>query len=287
MAILLQKAPFLWTLHTTESVSSNENITAFHFRNRQVFSNFVLIDLSFLFCNFAEEIGFVIEIALYIYQVKLEWTFFTTNLLQFSLLFVSVMAMMFCNICVMLMCHSIFYVGTNGFIEMLICNIRLWQLKKTIKNYYRHNYPSILYVMIAYRKTILYAIEVNSLYGEAFLVFVVINFPTSAILVMNIIMGLGHRLFRLGIVFTASSQAMHMFIMHCIIAHQNTEMNSYSKQILTSTFSRQFRIRTKIHLNLFIQTFYTRKMYGITYGKFGLISLLKFLKVSNSILIQI
>ena len=210
-----------------------------------------------------------------------EWAFFTTSWLNFSLMFVSVMAMLLCNICVMLMCHSICYIGTSGFVETMICNIRLWQLKQTIASFGKNSYPSILYVMYAYRKTIQYSLEVNPLFGEAFMVYVVINFPTNAMLVMNIIMGVGDQLFRLGILIVAVSQTLQIFLIHYLIANQNIEMNSYSKKIFSLSFHRQFRKPTSIRLNLFIQAFYTNKMYGITYGKFGLISLSTFSKVIN------
>ena len=217
---------------------------------------------------------------------KLLWKyreFFTSNWINMSLLMISIIGSLEFYIATFLMGHSLIYICLNAFSEVMIWKVRLWQVDYTIDSFLKSQNPSISYVMFIYKKTIQYIFNINPIYGEAFLVYLVINLPISALFAMDLILGVGSLIFRVISTTLLISQFLVIFIIHFLIANRNSQLSHQSRRILILPFHHKFSPSIKNRLNLFIQTFHSNAKYGITYGRFGLITLFAFSKVFQSI----
>ena len=219
-------------------------------------------------------------------NVNLLWkylSFFTSNWINISLLLVSILESILYFITTFLVAHIFNHVGWNSFTELMIWKIRLWQVEYTINSFIKHHHPPISYVMFIYKRTLQYVFNINPLYGEVFIVYLATNFPINVLFVMDLIFGVGGELFRLIATFVIISQILIIFLFHFLTANRNSQLNSQSKQILKLPFHHKFNSNNKFRLNLFIQTFHSKRKYGITYGRFGLITLFAFSKVCHTI----
>ena len=210
-------------------------------------------------------------------------SFFTSNFFNLPLLMISILASILYHITTFLIVHSFVFVCLNAFAEVMIWKIRLWQVEYTIDSFLKRQYPPITYVMFIYKKTMQYIFDINPIYGEVFIVYLATNLPISALFVIDIILGVGGLFFRVIVTFMIISQILDIFLIHFLIANRNSQLNFHSKQIQSLPFHYNFNPNIKFRLNLFIQTFHTKKKYGITYGRFGLITLFAFSKVCHTI----
>ena len=211
-------------------------------------------------------------------------TFFASSLINISLLMISILGTILYHITTFLIAHSFIHIGWNAFTEVVIWKVRLWQVEYTIDSFLKRQYPPITYVMFIYKKTIQYIFDINPIYGETFLVYLVINLPINALFVMNLILGVGSLFFRVTSTLVILSQILAIFLIHFLTANRNSQLNLQIKQIQNLPFHYNFNPNIKFRLNLFIQAFHSKRKYGITYGRFGLITLFAFSKVCHTIL---
>ena len=209
--------------------------------------------------------------------------FFTSNWINMSLLMISILASLLFYITTFLMVHSFIYICLNGFTEVVIWKVRLWQVEYTIDSFLKRQYPPITYVMFIYKKTIQYIFNINPIYGEVFLVYLITNLPVNALFVMDLILGVGSLFFRVIAAIVINTQILVIFLIHILIANRNSQLNFQSKLILKLPFHYRFYPNIKFRLNLFIQAFHSKRKYGITYGRFGLVTLFAFSKVCHPI----
>ena len=200
--------------------------------------------------------------------------------LTLALLPVSIIATAIALFSFVLFVHSFSIMFLSGLIETLIWRISLWQVGYTIEELGKLSIAPLVFIMVSYRKTIQYILEINPLYGEVFLVYSVVNFPINSVIVMNILYGNPNTLYLIMSSLITFTQVAVMFLFHFLIAINNAQMHQHSKDIFKLSFRHNPDTKTNVRLNLFIQTFYTEKCYGITYWKFGLVSFSAFGKVS-------
>ncbi|KAJ6224499.1 hypothetical protein RDWZM_003044 [Blomia tropicalis] len=74
-------------------------------------------------------------------------------------------------------------------------------------------------------------------------------------------------------------QLLVIFVVHGAIAKTNTEIGLAAKQfLLINQYIRSPNLRFKIHNSLFLERYYVKRKYGLTYYKFGLVTKLTFVK---------
>lgn len=134
-----------------------------------------------------------------------------------------------------------------------------------------------------YIRTLIFILKVNRYYRDIFLMFLLANFPANVMVVIKLLGEFNIITFLVLLIFF-SEQAGAIILLHLAIATFNAQHNNTCKQMISQFVPYHNRVpsRYNFKLNMFIQAYYTKKKYGITYGRFGLISLLTFTKVNFS-----
>ncbi|KAI2801370.1 hypothetical protein BLOT_010920 [Blomia tropicalis] len=119
----------------------------------------------------------------------------------------------------------------------------------------------------------------NRMAGELIFVLFTVNGPINCYLVCNLLAYppiLATAMFAWAITVL---QLLIIFLGHLAIAKTNKEIVRTAKQfLLANRFIKYSNIRIRIRSSLFSQRYYTRKNYGLTYYKFGLVTKFTFVK---------
>lgn len=182
----------------------------------------------------------------------------------------------------MMICiHCYSQVGCISLTEILIWQIKLWQLCTSIRHFQPgHRYLRIRRLITHYRKIQHYISMINPFGGKIFLAFLAINVPINCYFILNVILQVGDR-YSLAIQSIMAMQQLHnIMVVHYMIAQNNQKLVALGKQMMAIPFHFKLTRTSRFKLNLFIETTYTKKRHGITYWKFGLVSLKSFVQVS-------
>lgn len=175
----------------------------------------------------------------------------------------------------------------NIILSLMVWRIQLWQLEQRIMACLakrRASLARIHKITLMSRKILLYIAQINPLMGETFFLFLLFNYPSNCFLAVELALNKQSNLYYQIIMVTiAIHQLTGIILIHYLLAHFNCRMASLNQKIsyLAARAHRSTRVGRNLGLNLFLQTTVTRSRYGITYGKFSLISHLSFLKVSH------
>lgn len=177
--------------------------------------------------------------------------------------------------------QSYILLGVMGFIFILVWKIKLFQVNR-ILNSTMCLPKKLLFFRWLYIKNIVHCLINHVFFGEMFLATVVINYPLNLAIVMHLILHESIFSFKILMTLVMGEQVLSIVGVHIASAFFNGKQLIAAKDMMTMfiTTKHRFRTQTKIKQNLFVETFYTKKEYGMTYGKFGLISMFSFLKVT-------
>ena len=121
----------------------------------------------------------------------------------------------------------------------------------------------------------------NPLFGQSLFVYIAISVPINAKIVVDLIyLDTNNFYTALGVIVSAS-QFLILFLIHFLVAKLNAELNKIAKMTLPILFIKKMPLLTDIKLNIFVQKYHTKQKYGVTYWKFGLISMASFIKVKQ------
>lgn len=121
--------------------------------------------------------------------------------------------------------------------------------------------------------------ECSSHYGAMIVWFVVVNTPTNAYLVNLLLfdsVGTSTALVLCAVIF---AQLTGLFLVHYSAATYATRFHKAAPVFLGANLGR-LRTRHRLRLAALIEVVHTSNSYGVTYGKYGQISMLSLLKVS-------
>ena len=210
-------------------------------------------------------------------QVYKHWNIIHSNL---SILVESHISMAFFSVIVYLSSYIFQIVGISVVSEIIIWNIHLWQLQYSVDFYCKSKIRtiSVKSLMEQYQSTLQYIFDINPIFSKGLFSVLIVSLPVNCFFVLDLITGNETFIFRVTILTFSFQQWISIFLIHFAVANQNTKFLKITKQMMTIPFHNQIKFRTKITLNLFIQTFYTKKTYGITYWIFGLVSLFAFIE---------
>ena len=188
--------------------------------------------------------------------------------------------MAFFNIIVYLSSYIFQIVGISVVTEIIIWNIHLWQLQYTVDFYFKSKSRSISVnsLMEQYQNTLQYIFDINPIFSKGLFSVLIVSLPVNCFFVLELLIGNEAFIFKTTLLAFCIQQWISIFLIHFAVASQNAKLLKITKQMMTIPFHKQIQFRTKITLNLFIQTFYTKKTYGITYWIFGLVSLIAFIE---------
>ena len=178
---------------------------------------------------------------------------------------------------------SIFAVLTNSYFTFFVMTfetvyIRLHQLQSILK---RKSKQKFLYFRKFYIKSIVHLSKSNNVFGNIFLVNLLINLPDNCITCLLIVFSVSN-VFNIVLYILAICQIILIGFLHIIVVGSNTAQKKLCKQMMKMHVGHHDTVIRSIKLNLFVQDFYSKKNYGFTYGHFGLISMMAFTKVSFS-----
>lgn len=182
----------------------------------------------------------------------------------------------------LIMFHCFSHFATIAMVEILIYRIRIWQIDYSISAYNQMELPSIRRIMSTYRLILLQICGINPLVGKIFLAFLAVTVPASACFLILIISKDINPFYRAILAVICAHEFICIFGIHFEFARRNSQLYRVCKRILSTPFHHRMSLRTRIKVNLFTQTMFGKRRYGITYWKFGLISMMSFTKVSAS-----
>ena len=163
--------------------------------------------------------------------------------------------------------------------------INMWLLMKiaSIKHSSSRKFSlKLLWYRRVYTRTMLSMLESNKYISKIFLFILIDNLPINCYL--NFLLMSANNIFvTIGILIIIVNQVFVILCIHWILASFN---NLFYKKILILAkqfFQNRFPVKFSFNLkmSLFIQAFVTNKMYGFSYGKFGIISMMAFTKVRS------
>ncbi len=146
------------------------------------------------------------------------------------------------------------------------------------------NYLQLSTAQEHYITTLRMITQMNGFFGKSFFAFLAATIPLNCLLVSSLIFSHGVPPFAALFVVTIALQesACHLFI-HLLVAHLNKRIQAPVQAFLRVHYQKgKFLHTTKQKLKCahFIDAFWCRKAYGLTYYKFGKISMFSFFKVS-------
>ena len=218
----------------------------------------------------------------YLYFVHKHWNYFTQDIVCFGQLLFSYLSAALMLFWCFLFIHVHILASVVILSEMLVWHTQLWQLEHQIYCYNKRitRCPRIFYITRTFKKIAIYIFKIGPMFGNVFLVYIVANMPINGLFIMDILIGNKDRLifdlFKYGFLF---SQILGLLIVHFAIARNNSKLSKSIYQIMQIPFHHRISKMKKIHLNLFIQDFYTNSKIGVRYGMLGLITLFAFTKV--------
>lgn len=177
--------------------------------------------------------------------------------------------------------HTCLTIAVIGNFILMLWSHQWRQIKRIQKaRAFNVNLKMRLLMRISRRFFVFHA-KTNPQIGRNFLVFLLINCPINAVLVISVHFNTYRLLIKILLLTLAFGQIICIIGMHLYFAKSNSALTKPNRPTISLAVKNQHRIRnrTNLCLSLFIQTFHTKRSYGISYWKFGLISFLSFSKV--------
>lgn len=196
--------------------------------------------------------------------------------ITFLIIFGYLLAMLFAHLGILLL--------NLGSISILVIFIRYWQNSQFLKSIldqqktYRSN--SLLKFLRFQRKTLILITSGNRFYGQAFLMFLLASFPVNCYLMVELFINGKWSIF---LFVGAQQQWICIFLLHLILAKLNSKVFNSNKPLWKLYCQKCFHfrsIRVNLYLYHFIESMLTKNRYGISYGRFGLVSMKSFIMVS-------
>ena len=191
---------------------------------------------------------------------------------------------------VLLFTHSVSMIVTMSAIVTIIFFLQLNQLfllvdsKQIIKYRFSKRKQIMKLYLTHYHQILSRIFQSNKVYGMALVVYLLINCPINAYLLMTTLIGHIPRIQLLAITPFFLQQTICIFIFHFIATIYTKKLHRPVKNIihiyihcLNPNEILMFRLR----LSHYIETFHTKKRYGVTYGNYGLVTLAGITKVCN------
>lgn len=185
---------------------------------------------------------------------------------------------------IMIMFHCLVLKATIVIVEILIWRMQLWQLNYAISSYRVYRRPSINQVLATYRRIVVYICTINPVIGKGFTILLALTAPATGLFLNSIFFKKISSHYRLLLSLNCIYLFIFIFGMHFVFAKRNSQLHNLSKQILVIPFHQRLARRSRISVNIFNETMYTKQTDGITYWKFGLISMLSFTQVCNTLI---
>lgn len=122
--------------------------------------------------------------------------------------------------------------------------------------------------------------SVNELFSSIFLVFLLINMPINAFFLISLAFKKASPIFKVGAIGIALQQALCILMMHLFIAHLNSYIERGGQMLICFTGKNiNCSFKCKLLIWLHSMRLYSEKPYGITYGKFALVTMKTYLQV--------
>ena len=188
-----------------------------------------------------------------------------------------------------------YYFTINGFVNISVMlmtlftlnyyslRVNMWLLTNIVSIKHSNGRKlslKLLWYRRIYIKTLIYIMKANKYISKIFLAFLIVNLPINCYLYF-LLMSANTVIVMIAIILVLIEQVFVILVIHWILASFNTQFDknilNLTKQFFQNNFPLKFSFNLK--MSLFIQTFHTKKKYGFTYGKFGIISMLAFTKV--------
>ena len=180
--------------------------------------------------------------------------------------------------CLITFYHCSTLLVTSAVMTLQSLHINLWFLQKIYQIRNSKNVYKFLWFIRVYIKSLVNIHHSNNYYGNIFLIFLAAHYPTNIVLVLEIFSSINPTLKSiLFLIFIV--QVAVIFALHFCIATYNSRLQITKFYIQFLSEKKFSGSRANLKINLFIQTFYTKKHYGFTYGALGIVSLFSFTKV--------
>ena len=157
----------------------------------------------------------------------------------------------------------------------LTIRIKQDQLDKLLKS--QHRYKFILFRR-AYIKSLIHLSKSNKSFGKLYLVTLLIQFPMNCISIL-LYFSIENIILKSWLITLIIFQLVFIMGIHLMLARLNADIANSSKQMMKRYIHQQDPIVRSIRMNLFIQTYFTNKQYGISYGSFRIVSMITYTKV--------
>lgn len=201
-----------------------------------------------------------------------------------SLFLFIILLILFGYLLSMLFAHLGILLLNLGSIAILVIFIRYWQNRqflKSILNQHKTNRSNSLLKFLRFqRKTLILITSGNRFYGQAFLMFLLASFPINCYLMVELFINGKWSIF---LFVGAQQQWICIFLLHLILAKLNSQIFSSNKPLWSLYNQKCIYIRSvrfTLYLYHFIESMLTKNRYGVSYGRFGLVSMKSFIMVS-------
>ena len=121
----------------------------------------------------------------------------------------------------------------------------------------------------------------NSVYAKLLMVFLIINLPSAAALLINLVLNRG-RLNLLSMILNLGmlgEQFLCIIVIHFHIASWITLFHSSSKPLLSLMTKHKGNLRTRLQLVRLVECYHTKRRYGIKYASIALVTMSSFVKL--------
>lgn len=123
----------------------------------------------------------------------------------------------------------------------------------------------------------------DALFGKLVLVFLLVNIPCSALLLMILLTHFGHiqRIVLVGMLVLISEEYLATFVYHLAGARFSTAFHRCGPLLLRLSAHQHFKVgnfRARLRQSLLISRLHTQRQYGFTYAQLALITMVTFTK---------
>lgn len=184
------------------------------------------------------------------------------------------------TLCVIIFIQINTLISVIGLTSIIIWRLRIIHMESIIGFKSRNSRKFYIFYNV-YIRYLSHSLKGNRMHSKAFLVFLMVNYPTNCLVIFHLI-EIEDLIARSILTIIFVGQVLGIFLAHLKVAESNKRLSLLSKNMMTQfvPINRRFPLRSNIRLNLFIQAFHTKHMYGAQYGNMGRISMMTFTKVS-------
>lgn len=193
---------------------------------------------------------------------------------------------------VMAYVYAIIFITTTGLIQLMVLNIKLRQLYALIQR------PKYFWVIFdTFRRnlaqTLHYFAPFNRMYGRIFITFLVVNGPINGYLLVLIVTGRVSHHSAIFLALNTLLSAICLFVVHFYLVTFSRHFHRPASVLFNKSVVQRprggcwlqlERTRSRLRLSNLTCALYTKNQYGITYGKFGLVTLQTFSKVIKKLI---